>query len=170
MAKRKPQLEEPRPWERQEGESAAAWEAFLAYLDAGDKRSVRAVAQKLNKSASLVGRWSSAWKWQERIRAYENDLQKQAHAEAVKGLQEMNRRHINIAMKMQKAALEALEGLDVKGMSAKDIKEIFKMATELERLTRQSAIGAMKEKEAESEVEKETVHIYIPDNGRSGGE
>ena len=55
-------------------------------------------------------------------------------------------------------------------MSAKDIKEIFKMATELERLTRQSAIGAMKEKEAESEVEKETVHIYIPDNGRSGGE
>ena len=88
----------------------------------------------------------------------------------MKGLQEMSRRHINIAMKMQKAALEALEELDVKGMSAKDIKEIFKMATELERLTRQSAIGAMKEKEAESEVEKETVHIYIPDNGRSGGE
>ena len=45
MAKRKPQLEEPRPWERQEGESAAAWEAFLAYLDAGDKRSVRTTSK-----------------------------------------------------------------------------------------------------------------------------
>ena len=40
-------------------------------------------------------------------------------------------------MQLQKKALEALQGLSVQDMTAKDIKEYIKMATDLERLNRE---------------------------------
>jgi len=56
------------------GESRQAYEALSAYLDLGPKRSIRAVAQKLHKSSTLVGRWSRKWKWVERAKAYDAHL------------------------------------------------------------------------------------------------
>ena len=66
-----------KPWERQQGESAQAFEAFSAYLELGPDRSIRAVGQKLDKSRQQIGKWSSRWRWQERIRAYDNELLRQ---------------------------------------------------------------------------------------------
>lgn len=125
-----------KPWERQKGESAQAYEAFSIYLGMGAERSTRAVAQKLGKSASLIQRWSREKEWQERIRAYDNDVEKQARRKAVADRKNMVDRHIGIAMQLQKKALEALGSLSVEDMTPKDIKEYIKMATDLERLNR----------------------------------
>lgn len=126
-----------KPWERQKGESEKAYEAFAVYRDMGTNRSIRAVAQQLAKSRTQIGKWSSAWEWTERVRAYDNDLEKEARAQAIRDRKAMTTRHINIAMQLQKKALEALNGLSVENMSPKDIKEYIKMATDLERLNRE---------------------------------
>lgn len=125
-----------KPWERQKGESAQAYEAFVTYRDMGAERSVTKVAQSLNKSRGLIGRWSSQWNWTERVRAYDNELEKEVRVKAVKDRKAMTERHIGIAMQMQKKALEALASLSVEDMSPKDVKEYIKMATDLERLNR----------------------------------
>nr|UVN00436.1 MAG: protein of unknown function DUF1804 [Bacteriophage sp.] len=125
-----------KPWERQKGESAQAYEAFVTYRDMGSDRSIRAVGQRLDKSRTQIGKWSSAWNWQERVRAYDNELEKEARAKAIKDRKAMTERHIGIAMQLQKKALEALSSLSVEDMSPKDIKEYIKMATDLERLNR----------------------------------
>ena len=125
-----------KPWERQKGESAQAFEAFSTYLGMGAERSTRAVAQKLGKSASLIQRWSREKDWQERVRAYDNDLEKEARRKAVAARKDMVDRHIGIAMQLQKKALQALKDLSVEDMTPKDIKEYIKMATDLERLNR----------------------------------
>ncbi|KAB0577243.1 hypothetical protein EI53_01269 [Fusobacterium naviforme] len=125
-----------KPWERQKGESEKAYEAFAAYRDLGEKRTIVAVAEKLQKSDSLIRRWKDRWNWKERVRAYDNDLEKEARAKAVKDRKDMTARHIGIAMQLQKKALEALQGLSVEDMTPKDIKEYIKMATDLERLNR----------------------------------
>ena len=125
-----------KPWERQKGESDKAYEAFVTYRDMGTNRSIRAVAQKLAKSRTQIGKWSSGWEWTERVRAYDNELEKEARAKAVKDRKDMTDRHIKIAMQLQKKALEALTSLEVEAMSPKDIKEYIKMATDLERLNR----------------------------------
>ncbi len=125
-----------KPWERQKGESAQAYEAFVTYRDMGPERSVTRVSQSLNKSRGLIGRWSSQWNWTERVRAYDNELEKEARAKAVKDRKAMTERHIGIAMQVQKKALEALASLSVEDMSPKDVKEYIKMATDLERLNR----------------------------------
>ena len=41
-------------WERQKGESAQAYEAFVLYRDLGAERSHVKVAQQLGKSLSLI--------------------------------------------------------------------------------------------------------------------
>lgn len=125
-----------KPWERQKGESEKAYEAFATYRDMGAERSITKVAQSLNKTRALIGRWSSQWSWTERARAYDNELEKEVRAKAVKDRRAMTERHIGIAMQLQKKALEALGNLSVEDMSPKDIKEYIKMATDLERLNR----------------------------------
>lgn len=134
-----------KPWERQKGESEKAYEAFAAYRDLGAKRTTVAVAEKLQKSDTLIRRWKDRWDWKERVRAYDNDLEKEARAKAIKDRKGMTERHIGIAMQLQKKALEALSSLEVEDMTPKDIKEFIKMATDLERLNRTLSAGPQDE-------------------------
>lgn len=137
-----------KPWERQKGESEKAYEAFAAYRDMGEKRTFVAVAEKLGKSDTLIRRWKVRWNWQERVRAYDNELEREARAKVIKARKDMVDRHINIAMQLQKKALEALKELEVEDMTPKDIKEYIKMATDLERLNRTLEDADSKERES----------------------
>lgn len=71
-------------WDRQDLESAVAYQAFCAYRDLGTGRSIDAVVQKLDKSRTLIGRWSGDWNWVERCRAYDDYTERQARAEKEK--------------------------------------------------------------------------------------
>ncbi len=143
-----------KPWERQEGESDKAYEAFATYRDMGSERTVTAVANKLSKSRQLIERWKGKYNWSERVRLYDNELEKQAFAKAVRERKNMNDRHIKIAMQMQKKALEALQVMSADDMSPRDIKDFIKIATELERLNRtlEEESGKDKKEDKENEV------------------
>lgn len=138
-----PKRQEPdiAPWEQQPRESAKAFEAFAIYRDMGVERSVRKVTQRLNKSLTLIGKWSSRYNWPERARAYDRDLDRQAHAQAVRDVRSMTNRHIRIAMQLQAKALEALEQLNVATLSPKMQLAFLAKATEIERMNRLSAAG-----------------------------
>lgn len=66
------EMDDIRPWDRQPGESAKAYQAFLTYRDQGEDRSIRTVAQVLNKSGALIGRWSGANDWVSRAAAWDS--------------------------------------------------------------------------------------------------
>lgn len=125
-----------KPWERQKGESGQAYEAFALYRDIGKSRTVSAVVKRLEKSRSLLDRWKARWNWEERVTAYDNEIERQAKEQVIKDRKTMLDRHVKIAMQVQKKALEALGKLDVNDMTPKDIKEYIRMATDLERLSR----------------------------------
>lgn len=131
-----PKRSDAKPWEQQPGESAKAFEAFNAYLDMGADRSIRGVAQQLGKSSTLMARWSSTHGWVERVAAYEADLQRAAHAKAVKDAQKMAERHISIALKLQTKALEALAKLEPEELDPKNLIAFVREATKLERENR----------------------------------
>lgn len=155
-----------KPWERQKGESDKAYEAFVTYRDMGTDRSIRAVAQKLAKSRTQIGKWSSGWEWTERVRAYDNELEKEARAQAVKDRKDMTSRHIKIAMQLQKKALEALTSLEVEAMTPKDIKEFIKMATDLERLNRTLEEDSKGKGEATTSLADEIMAAYLKREGK----
>ena len=125
-----------RPWERQDGESGKAYEAFSVYRDMGAGRTVSGAARQLRKSRTLIDRWKRQWNWAERVRAYDRELERAAHEEAVKAVREMSRRHIGIAVRMQSVAVEALGRIDKKKMRPKDVVALIHEGAKLERDSR----------------------------------
>lgn len=61
---------EPLDFHQRPRESAKAYAAFRAYLEMGDKRSIVAVAARLEKPKSLLERWSRHHDWPGRVAAY----------------------------------------------------------------------------------------------------
>ena len=163
-----PKRNDTKPWERQEGESVKAFEAFTVYLELGDERSIREVAQRLAKSRTLTGRWSVTYQWVERVAAIDADVQRKAHAKAVKKRRNMVDRHISIALKMQEKALMALEQMDPADIDTKNLIAMLREATKLEQEMRTAAVDERRAAIADVEDtgEADDVLIYLPENGR----
>ena len=163
-----PKRNDTKPWERQEGESVKAFEAFTVYLEMGDERSIREVAQRLAKSRTLIGRWSVTYQWGERVAAFDADVQRKAHAKAVKKRRNMVDRHISIALKMQEKALMALEQMDPADIDPKNLIAMLREATKLEQEMRTAAVDERRAAIADVEDtgEADDVLIYLPENGR----
>ena len=163
-----PKRNDTKPWERQEGESVKAFEAFTVYLEMGDERSIREVAQRLAKSRTLIGRWSVTYQWVERVAAFDAEVQRKAHAKAVKKRRNMVDRHISIALKMQEKALMALEQMDPADIDPKNLIAMLREATKLEQEMRTAAVDERRAAIADVEDtgEADDVLIYLPENGR----
>ena len=163
-----PKRNDTKPWERQEGESVKAFEAFTVYLEMGDERSIREVAQRLAKSRTLIGRWSVTYQWVERVAAFDADVQRKAHAKAVKKRRNMVDRHISIALKTQEKALMALEQMDPADIDPKNLIAMLREATKLEQEMRTAAVDERRAAIADVEDtgEADDVLIYLPENGR----
>lgn len=75
------------PWERQPGETDAAWRAFVVYRDLGpDRTLLEAYRQRYCKEtatnpAGHVTAWASAHRWVNRARSYDAYIERQARAE-----------------------------------------------------------------------------------------
>ena len=129
------------PWERQEGESWKAYEAFCVFRDLGGKRTTPATAKQLGKNENLIKRWRSQYNWNDRAQAFDISVQRDAYEQAVKEKASMTARHITTALAIQKKAVEALKSLDIAKMKPRDIREYIQLGTELERLSRQVSLG-----------------------------
>ena len=140
-----PNKKTEQPWERQKGESAQAFEAFFLYLELGADRSLRAVAQECSKSISLIRRWSSAYHWVERCRAWDNHLQHEAKKAAISEVRSMAKRHVTMAQQIQNAAMLALKELGSDMVNPKNFAAIVKLATELERQNLEAQVVAASE-------------------------
>jgi len=129
-----------KPWERQPKEGEKPFEAFVIYRDMGEKRTLKEVAEELHKSYTLIRRWKETWNWEDRVREYDNELQKQAHKQAVKKARGMADRHIDMALKMQLKALAALEKLNPESIDPKNLIALIREATRLERENREDVV------------------------------
>lgn len=117
-------------------ESVKAYEAFAIYRDMGVGRSLEAVAQKLNKSVTLMGRWSGQYDWVNRAGAYDDYIEAQARKklerDAIRRKADMLKRHAEIGRFMQSKGVEYLKqgnSLD----KASDAIGAIKSGVEMER-------------------------------------
>ena len=129
-----------KPWERMEGEGSKAFEAFRVYRDMGPERTITAVGRQLSKSRNLIDRWKDRWNWAERVRAYDNDLERAAHQEAVKSVREMRKRHIGMAAQIQHKGMLALQSLNPNSMKPNELIAFIREATKLEREARNDIV------------------------------
>lgn len=125
----------PQPWERRTGESGPAFDAFVAYRDDPD-RSLRAVAQQLTKSGSLIRRWSVRHHWVERACAWDDHVDESRRAAVVETAADMARRHAAQAVAVQQKALLRLASIDPDELGPMDLLRFLVEAQRLEREAR----------------------------------
>lgn len=158
----------PEPWERQEGESAKAYEAFRTYLDQGSERSVRKVAEALAKSRTLIGRWSSENKWVDRVAAWtaeEDRIARQAQLDEIK---KMRKRHADLASAMLVKAARALQRIPEDEIRPGDVSRMVETASKLERISRGDVETVIEERDGGQAAP--AVTFYMPSNGRDDEE
>jgi hypothetical protein len=125
------------PWERQRGESARAYAAFITYRDMGPQRSHAKVAQNLGKTKVLIHNWGRLWRWTERCGEWDYHLQKEADAAHVAAVKEVGERHAKLAIGMQKRIARRLAAMSENAMELeiRDIARWVDVAVKIERLS-----------------------------------
>lgn len=123
-------------WERQDKEGVKPFQAFAMYRDMGNDRSLRDIAKQLNKSLTLIARWSSEWHWVERCKEYDAEIDRKAQKARIKAVEEMNKRHADMAVVFQGKILQRLQSVQLNELSPADMIKWMTEATKLERLAR----------------------------------
>lgn len=161
----KPKGTEAPAWTRQEGESTTNYEAFCAYRDMGNERSLAKVGEKLGKSTALMERWSAKFNWVERAAAWDVEADRLATQKLLKEIANARARQRKQAIKMQAKGFELLK--DIKSGEAKlsEIVSLLKLGMEQERICMGDVGEVVEQRDGGNATP--AVQIYIPDNQRS---
>jgi hypothetical protein len=141
----------PRPWERQRGESLAAWTAFQCYRDLGANRSLDEVDRRLYQPPAAapaeaqpsaarkrrrghIGAWSRRFDWVQRAAQWDAHLDREGRAAHIEAVKAMNQRHAAAARQLQMRALQALSEMQATDLAAADVLRFLVEACKLERL------------------------------------
>lgn len=136
---------EDQVWERQLGESEAAFRFFVAYREMPRPRSLRTLERTLNKPLTTLGTWSIKHHWVARCEAYDRYLDHQAVQEAIKVRKAMVERHLNLSRTIQTAIARRLERLlrpaadgsfpELEKLTPASMASLTEVAVKLERLS-----------------------------------
>ena len=158
----------PKPWDRRPGETTKAYEAFCKYRDMGRERSLSKVAKELQKSATIMGRWSGQHDWVKRAAKWDDEqdrIEREiAQKEQAKAIRDMRKRHADLATAMLAKSARALQRIPDDEIKATDISRMVDVASKLERISR-GDVGEVVE-ERDGGTAPPPVTFYIPDNFR----
>lgn len=128
-------------------ESSKAKAAYYVYESLGLDRSISKVAQQMGHPYPGYERhleeWSRLYGWVERARKWDDEQLERKRIERQKQIDEMNKRHIKLAIKQQENAIEVIERLkSIKGrggLGSIAAVNLLKLAIDLERLANDAA-------------------------------
>ena len=125
------------PWERQEGETRRAYEAFRAFRDLGPLRSLRALTQTAegHRVPTHVERWSARWEWRRRADAWDDERDRVDDAARLEALRTMHANHLRAGPVAMHKALLALDALPVDHIPAGAAVRLLDVGARLERDT-----------------------------------
>lgn len=106
----------PDLWERQPRESEQAYYAFCLYRDQETPRGLPAVVSGCTdagkpKSYALIKRWSAAWFWRDRARAWDRHQEEHVRRAQIKATKDMARRQARDAQAFQAVLIAPVEVL-----------------------------------------------------------
>src|SRR3989338_4819952 len=115
-----PRTTAPKAWQRQVEETGPAFEAFVLFRDTASPRSIKQVAEILGKGRSTLDEWAQKYRWNDRCRLWDNEVDKRTSNAQIAEIKAMKRRQAQMALELQSAAYMALTALIAKLKAAKD--------------------------------------------------
>ena len=139
-------------WERMPGESVKNYEYFCAYrdmryipaanpddvpkLDFSRVRSIRRIAEQLNKSKQTIGDLSSRFNWSARCDAYDLYILRRQRDKNEMKILKMRENHATIGEQLWKRALRRMLTLKDDEIEAGDVVRMIDIGVKVERLSR----------------------------------
>lgn len=148
-------------WERQNTESDKAFAAFQIYLDLGGERTFQKVAEKCQKTTSLINRWAREYNWRDRAVAWDNVLLEEKRRNYIQRYNKFLERQFKGNEKIQEMALKVFETNDMAKISWKSLNEIYRTnCTETRELAQEMGFAISTDSEITINIKppnKETV-------------
>ena len=126
-------------WDRQDWETSKRYKCFAVYRDMGILRSLNKLCDQLGKPRTYrrqLEKFCSEGKWVDRCDAFDSWQEEQRRKENEQEIREMNKRHIQQSLMMQKNSLARLQNLNPQEMSLSDCVRMLEVATKIERQSR----------------------------------
>lgn len=99
-------------WERQAGETAAAFEAFAHYRDSGSTRSLRDTRRALDRPWTTISDWSKKYRWVIRVAAFDAEQDRANRIKRQEDAEDARERAVKGAQLVQRIALKGLMQID----------------------------------------------------------
>ncbi len=131
-------------WEKQPGESNRSWSGFVVYRDLPpSERTIQVVAEKIQKTPSLVRRWSAENNWVSRVAEFDSyvdrEVTQKKHLEDERKKIEMMERQTKVVVFVQNKAVErfrAITNAEWDKIPIHQLTDIFLDSARFERLSR----------------------------------
>ena len=134
----------PLPWERQLDESSRQWAFFCEYRDCHPlERSLARVGRKLGVSTSFLERLSSQHRWVERTAASDQERDLRTRVRLSDQLEEIQRRHLEIADLTLSKISEQLKNLDPTDIGPQHLPKLWEMAARAQQTVFGESIEAL---------------------------
>jgi hypothetical protein len=157
------------PWLQQPQEPKRAYLAFDLFRSLGADRTLRAVKEKISATRGTLKQWYEQFNWSERVRLYDNHVDRLRIEAEIEEIREMRKRHIRIAMAIQGVVsvelnkkLQAAQTTATETLDAREISDLLKIATTLERISRGEPETLV---QASSQVGIGNYDLVLVDNG-----
>ncbi|MNB67627.1 hypothetical protein D3C75_141160 [compost metagenome] len=125
-------------WERQPEETDREYQVWLTYRDAypSVRPSFRLVAEQLGTTVNVVSKVSTRWSFPLRLQAWAKHCDELTLRKREQEIISMNEQHTSMAMKLNKKLAVAIDHLEERNLTPKEIQGLMKVATDLERKAR----------------------------------
>lgn len=119
------------PYEKQRGESAAAWQAFLLYRDADPPRTIRKAAERATEGTrrnvetvySQFKKWATKFAWTDRADAYDVEMDRRYRAQRETEAAQARRFERATALAVLRRVNQRIHGDEGGGVDALDWNE-----------------------------------------------
>lgn len=125
-------------WEKQPRESDKAFSIFNFYRDMPNRKLHDGrIKREFNIAQSTVNYYSHVYAWKERVRAWDNYLDKRKQAAQIKAIEEMAERHAKQAMAVEtslmvpvKEFLDKIRNIGAGEMKNMKVKDLYKLVVD----------------------------------------
>lgn len=123
-------------WDKQEYETPTQYRMFCVYRDMGIDRTIRKVAEQEGKQLRQLETYSAKNHWQSRCNDYDVYLEMQERKRNEKEIIEMNKRHIQQSLLIQKKIIDKLKVANSDELKLGDCARLLDIVTKIERQAR----------------------------------
>lgn len=121
-------------WDRQPGETPKMYDRFAEFRDMGRTRTLKRLAEKLNRSVRTLQQYSHEYSWTDRAHAYDQHMDAQWRNALAENSRRMVQEHLKVGRALLSKVQQRLETMEPEDLSPQDCDRWLNTYSKLSRV------------------------------------